>query len=336
MSCWLSLFLLLTFAPVWAQFPTTSESRNNAATVRVEVDYANGDHAPGRLRVQLRQGIDNRLVAMDFTSSSGTAVFMELSPGEYSIRVTGDGIEPAESETFTVDGAKMFQTVMVTIKKAEQAEAGSNVRSSGSSVAAIDLNVPKKAAKEFERGGREMADQNWDKGVEHLGKAIALYPQYSSAYNDLAVCYERLGQKEKQREALQKAIGVNDRFVPALVNLAHLEMKDKHLAEAVTLLNKAATADPTNVVALGLLAQADFLQGRYDQAIVDAHKVHMLPHQHFAIAHYTAAAAFERENRIPEAISELQVFLQEDPQSPRADVARKALATMQGQSLSQK
>jgi lipopolysaccharide biosynthesis regulator YciM len=145
------------------------------------------------------------------------------------------------------------------------------------------------------------------------------------------VCYGELGQKDKQREALVNASRVNDHFVPALVNLAHMEMKANHLNAAVTLLNKAATADPIRVEAISLLAQAEFAQGHYDAAIADARKAHQLPHQRFAIVHYTAASAFEKENSIPDAIAELQVFLQEEPQGARSDVVRKVLATMQGQ-----
>jgi tetratricopeptide (TPR) repeat protein len=334
MSRWLSLFFLLVVVPAWAQFPTTNEGKNNVGTVRVDAVYPNGNPAPAQLRVQLRQGIDNKPVAMEYTNSSGTAEFIQLAPGEYTVAITGDGIKPVESDTFTVVNGKVFQSEMVTIHPADKAE-DVGVRSSGSSVAAAELNVPKKAAKEFERGDHEMADQNWDEGIQHLERAIAIYPQYASAYNDLAVCYGVLGQPEKQREALLQAISVNDHFVPALVNLAHLEMKANHLASAVSLLNKAATADPTRVEALGLLAQVEFMQGRYDEAIANARKVHQLPHQQFAMVHYTAASAFERENRIPDAIAELQIFLEEDPLSPRSDVVRQVLATLQAQLQSQ-
>jgi tetratricopeptide (TPR) repeat protein len=331
----LALFLLLTVAPVWAQFPTTQSPQNHVGTVRVEVDYSNGSHAPAHLRVQLRQGINNTPVAVDLTNTSGTAEFTELDPGEYSIRVTGDGIEPAESETFPVEDGKNFQTVMVTIKNRAGAEPGAEVRSSAASVAAMDLNVPKKAAKEFERSSQEMSQENWGKAIEHLDKAIAIYPQYSSAYNDLAVCYGRLKQEDKQREALLKAISANDHCIPALVNLAHMDMKGNQLADAVSLLNRATAADPSNVEALGLLAQVDFLQGHYEQAIADAHKVHSLPHEHFALVHYTAASAYERENRIADAVAELKIFLQEEPQGPRADAVRKVLVAVQNEAQNQ-
>jgi hypothetical protein len=339
MSRWLALFLLPLFlvpmnAPVWAQ---QRPNIHMQGTLQIAVVYPNGTHAPAHLRVQLRQSINNIVVAVADTDTSGTAEFGGLDAGNYSVKITGNAVEPSESDVIPIEDGRGFQTVTVTVKPAEGAESGAPAAAaaSASPVAAMDLNVPKKAAKEFERGGQEMADGDWDKAIESLDKATAIYPQYSSAYNDLAVCYGRLGQKEKEHEALLKAISVNDHCVPALVNLAHLEMKANHLMDAVTLLNKATAADPANVEALSLLAQVEFQQGRYEQAIADARKVHGLPHQHFAIVHYTAASALEEENRIPEAMAELQLFLQEEPQGSRADVVRKVLVTMQNQSQSQ-
>ncbi len=328
MSRWLVPLLLLMTAPSWAQFPTVrNQTTEMKGVVQVSVVYANGGHAGPHLRVQLRLGVNAALVAMDQTDGSGNVEFSELDVGEYVIRVTGDGIEAAESPQFAVQDGRDYQTIVIVVKPAAGGEPGAEVRASGS-VAAVDLNVPPKAAKEYNHAGQEMAQENWEKAIDRLDKAIAIDPQYSAAYNDLAVCYGRLKQKDKQREALLKAISVNDHCIPALVNLAHMEMKDNQLAEAQTTLNKAITADPSNVDALGLLAQLDLMQGRYDQAISDARKVHGFPH-HFAIVHYTAASALQRENRIPEAMVELQLFLQEEPQGPRADVVRKVLGEMQ-------
>ena len=79
--------------------------------------------------------------------------------------------------------------------------------------------------------------------------------------------------------------------------------------------------------ALSLLTQVEYMQGHYDQAIIDAHKVHGLAHR--CSCTYTAASALQKENRIPEAIVELEVFLQEEPQGPRADAVRRVLGAMQ-------
>jgi Flp pilus assembly protein TadD len=321
---WATAIALLLFVatPMMAQLL----SNQSSGTIRVDVVTSKGGHAPAGLSVQLMGGLSNRGVAMNTTSSSGTVEFEGLGPGNYHVRVSGPGIKTTESDTVVVQGTTVFESVTVVVQEAEQGSAG------GPSVAAVDLNVPKEAAKEYDRGNQEMAHKNWNKAIDHFNKAITIYPQYSSAYNNLAACYEQLGKKDQQREALQKAISANDHCVPAMVNLAYLAVDDHNLPEAVILLNKAAAADPNYVEALVLQARVDFMQGRYDDAISEARKVHSLPHQRFAIVHYTAAGALERENRLPEAIAELQLYLKEEPSGPRSDSIRKTIAAFQKQS----
>jgi len=57
--------------------------------------------------------------------------------------------------------------------------------------------------------------------------------------------------------------------------------------------------------------------------------VHTLPHQNFAVVHYIAARALERENRLQDAMAELQVFLTEEPKGARADHVREEIAQIQ-------
>jgi hypothetical protein len=59
--------------------------------------------------------------------------------------------------------------------------------------------------------------------------------------------------------------------------------------------------------------------------------VHSGPHERFAVAHVIAAAALEKQNDAKGAIAEYQQFLKEDPNSPRAAGARKALERLVGQ-----
>jgi hypothetical protein len=317
------VFLLLMTVPAWAQLL-------GKGTIRIDVVYPNGNSAGGQLRVQLLAGINKSAIAVTLTSSSGTAEFSDVETGNYYIRVSGDGIETTDSDPVVLENGRIFISARVSVKKLEDTKPAAN-HPGAPSVAVADLNVPPKAAKELDSAHADMAQENWDQALEHLNKAVAIYPQYSSAYNDLGVCYGRLGQRERQREALQKAVSVNERCVPALVNLAHMDVVDHKLPDADLLLKKAVTADPTNVDALSLEAEVDFRQGLYDLAIAAAHRVHGLPHEHFAIVHYTAASALLQENRIPDAIAELQVFLQEEPTGPRADAVRKAMESLEQQ-----
>ena len=164
-----------------------------------------------------------------------------------------------------------------------------------------------------------------------MNKALTLYPSYAEAYNNLAVLYARLGDTAKERDALHKATAANDHFAPAFVNLARLEMKEHNFAGAEADLTKAVTADPTDVRTLALLAQAQLLDVHYEDAIASARKVHSLPHKSYALVHYVAARACERLYRLSEAVSELTLFLKEEPAGERANAARQEMAALQQQ-----
>jgi tetratricopeptide (TPR) repeat protein len=174
-----------------------------------------------------------------------------------------------------------------------------------------------------------MKNKNWEKAVLRFNKAIELYPQFSAAYNNLAVSYGHLGQKEQQRKTLERVLSINERCVPALVNLSDIDIREHNFPEASSLLDKALKIEPNNVEALSYVAQVNLAQGQYDLAIATARRVHSLPHQDYTTVHFTAASAFEHEGRVQDAISELQTFLGESPQSPNVDAARKAISNLQ-------
>jgi hypothetical protein len=329
---WRRLLLFLFFASIPAHAQISANPGNRSVcTLRVDVAFVTGGRATSGLRVQLLQGLANAVpIEVEMTNSSGSTEFPNLPPGDYRVEVSGVGIETTQSTIVHLEGTEVFQSQFVAVRKAEPASGVPN-GVLGNTVTVAELNVPKEASQELARGDAEMEHKNWKKAAEHFNKAASIYPNYASAYYNLSAAYSHLGKSDAQRKALQKALTVNDSFVPALVSLAHLDVADHKQEQARTLLNKAVSTEPTNVEALALRVRVDFLQGQDHQAIADAQKVHEMPHQGYATVHYTAAAACQRLNRIPDMLAQLQLFLQEDPNNPSASYVRKTIAELQGQ-----
>ncbi len=298
---------------------------SQVGNVHVHVLYTNDRPAGLQLRVQLMIGSSSSPVSENFTNDQGRADFIGVPVGNYHVIVTGEGIEAADSGVFEVDRRKASQALFITVRRSKEDDSN-GVRQGSPSVAAIDLNVPDSARKEFDKANEDMVRQDWASALKRLNQAIAIYPQYAPAYNNLAVTYGHMNDPAHEREALEKAIALNDHFVPPLVNLAKLCFKDKATARAETLLESATRAEPNNAGTMMLLAQAQLLNKHYDAAIATARKVHAIPHQSLAVIHYIAARAFERENRLPDALAELQIFLTEEPKGARADHVREEIA----------
>ena len=327
----LAVLLCLLATYTGAQGGPPGMDSSQYGNVRVRVVYPNDRGAGARLRVQLMSGSGSTPIAENFTTEQGTADFTRVPIGNYHVVVSGDGIESVDSGSFEVDRRKMSQSLFITVHPVKESNAN-GVAPGAPSVAAVDLNVPDTARKEFDKATKSMSNQNWSKALQQLNRAIGLYPQYAPAYNNMGVVYGHLNDSAHEHEALEKAISVNDHFVPAYLNLAKLCVKERNPAHAETLLESVSRLEAPDAETLMLLAEAQLLNKHFDAAIASARSAHSLPHEHLAVVHYIAARAFEHENRLSEALAELQVFLKEEPQGVRADHVREEIAQLKPQS----
>jgi len=317
-SFWLLLLLFGAFFESSAQLQT--------GNIQDYVTYPD-DRAP---TIQLKVALigNGNQVGETYTDDHGLAQFLNVAIGSYQVSITGDGIQSTLSDVFDVDARRVAQSVFVRVRpsKDEQSNAGPG---GSSAVAAGDLKIPKNASQEFDKATQFIAKEQWQKAIERLNRAVALYPGYAQAYNNLGVVYARLGDTDKEKEALQKAIAANSRFAPALVNLARMEMKTHDFVAADGHLQQATSANPTDVRTIVLLAQVQLMEAHYEDAIASARKVHSMAHESYAQVHYVAARACERLNRLGDAISELKLFLSEEPSGDRASAARQEMAAIQ-------
>lgn len=318
------LVLLFAAFPARAQI---SAANQTTCTLRVDVEFTDKGIAAVGARVELFEGFAGETPGrIGLTNSSGSAEFENLLPGNYRIEVSGEGIDTTDTGNVHIESGRVFMSELVVVRATPGNNAGAG---KASTVSVRDLNVPPKALQEFAGGDSEMQRKHWKKAADHFKKAVSIYPPYTSAYYNLSIAYYQLGEKDKQLEALQKAVKIDDHFAPALISLAHVDFAGHNLTQVRGLLDKAVAADPTNVDALALLVRVDFMQKQYTQTIADAQKVHQLPHQGYATVHYTAAAAYQQLNEIPKMIEQLKIYLEEDPTSPSAGYVRKTIADLE-------
>ena len=199
-------------------------------------------------------------------------------------------------------------------------------------VSANDLNVPEKARKEVDKANEAMAMHNWKKSLEHLNKAIALDPQYATAYNNLGVLYGKMNDIPQEEEALKKAVALDEHFAPALLNYGKLCLRQKDVTKAEALFQKASTSEPDNPETLMLLAYSEYMNHHFDAAISSAQRAHSAAHDHPSFVHYIAARAYQQQNQQQKALVEFQAFLKEEPKGPRADHVRGDIVRIQGAS----
>jgi tetratricopeptide (TPR) repeat protein len=240
------------------------------------------------------------------------------------VNVSGIGFASVDN---TISAENGSPDVNIKVKRANEPD-GTIPGAVGASISATDLAIPAKAQKEFDNAQKLIDRQDFKKAIQTLNHAIAIYPAYAGAYNNLGVVYARTGDHDKEREALEKAISINDHFAPAYVNLGRLDISKNDYAGAEQELSKATSYDPTDAMTLVLLTYSEFMDKHFDLAIANARRAHSLQGEH-AFSHQVAARAYEQKRDGRDAIAELQLFLKEEPTGQRADTARKELSQLE-------
>jgi Tfp pilus assembly protein PilF len=291
----------------------------------VRITFENERPVPPNIRVELLS-IYGSTVQIGATDNSGMVRFTGLNPAKYKLRIAGDQIVTTETGEIdmTDSGPRITQSVQVR-RGLSTTDAAPRVT--------LDVNVPPEARKEFDKGSGKMERKDWNDAEIHLERAIAIYPKYALAHNNLAVVYVHLNQGEKAVESFRTAAQLDEHLQPANLYLGQFYYDNKDFKQAEPYLLRAASADPRNPQILLALANSQMQNGEAAPALANAQKVHTLPdHKKFAIAHVIAGQILSDRRESAKAREEYRQFLQEDPDSPMAPRVKDALTKLEAAS----
>ena len=331
--------LVFVAGPLQAQ---RSEPPQGPTNLQIYVVYDDSRPAGAHLQVDLvsSSGIP---VAQGFTDNSGRTLLQAPGSGGYTVKVSGEGIQKDASESVDVVPCPMVQctrTVFLRTKATESASSGTETQGSGKKgsgtqsaakapstaiTSAAELRVPQSARKAFDEGMTAWQKRDYQQAADKFEKAVADYPQYDTAYNNLGVMYAHLGQNDKSMAAFKRAVALNDKNADADRNLARLLIRQKDYPQAEDLLKKALAVQAPDATTLTMLAITEIQDGKPDEALKDAQKVHALPHDGYAVVHYIAGEVLEEKHQTTEAVTEYNLYLKEAPNGAEAPLVKSAL-----------
>ena len=281
----------------------------NGATVKVKLESANSS------------GLSTT------TDQDGSFRFNSLRAGSYAVVVEGGKEFEAAREPVNIDpGGTSGPITTITIHLRPRLDA--------SNPAFAD--VPKDALDFYQKGMAAAQKGNAKSAAEFLGKAVAAYPNFSVALNDLGVQYMKLGQMDKAAETFEALVKLkpNDATAHLDLGIAYYNLSTTLLAEkkldessqkagqAETQLREALKLNspgPTAHYYLGLslikLKRYDEAQGELETAIKNGGA-------NLALAHKFLGGLYMNSRRNKEAADELEKYLQLDPKAANADQIR--------------
>ena len=104
-------------------------------------------------------------------------------------------------------------------------------------------------------------------GLQAARRAITLDPRLPEAYKAEALVLRGLGESDRGKASLLRAVEINPRFTPALNNLAVRAVEQDDLAAAERHVRKILSIDPHEPFATLWLIQITLITGRFDETL---------------------------------------------------------------------
>jgi Tfp pilus assembly protein PilF len=322
-----SLTLALAFfsAASAAQQPTTmgSGASSGVTSITVRVTYQQNHRPAPSMRVELLSPYGG-VVDLRTTDGNGGATFDSVSGGRYQVRVSGPDVETTTSDLVETGGSLGGPNVTANIQVRLTNPAESNVV--GPPVVPI---VPEVALKEFKLGVKASDKKQWEEAKDHFQKAIAAYPKYAEAFNNLAQVDIQLKDGRGAVESFRSATQIDPTLRQANLYLGQYYYENQQYKDAEPYLLHAATDQPKNAQVLTALANVELQNGETDLALTNARKVPSLEnHQQYAVSHLIVAQALNGKAKDDEIAKEYEEYLKEAPDSPLAPRVKDALAKL--------
>ena len=168
------------------------------------------------------------------------------------------------------------------------------------------LRIPSKAVKEFERSQKAFHSGDVPTSVEHLQKALQIYPDFIQAHNALGLRFLQLGEYKKALAEHQAALSLDPRRVETHQDLSFALLALNRSKEAEAEARQALDIDSRLVGSRYLLGRALIAQDRVTPEAMD-----MLRQSEnvFPNASLVLALLHFRAGRTDQTIAELRNYL---------------------------
>jgi tetratricopeptide (TPR) repeat protein len=266
----------------------------------------------------------NRPLNTLYTNKHAEFRFPNLSEGEYYVQAMGDEkiYEPVSQKVRLARG----QTVQLTLTLRKKEEVvGRKTGAKVVSASEFDQPAPAAARKEYDQSMRLISKGNVEQAIERLQRAIAIYPDYLDARNDLGAQYLKLKRFDEAAEQFRVVLEKNPKYFNSRFNLGLVLIERKIYAAAIEQFNQAIAIDSARPEARLWLGVALLQTNDLQSAERELSKAVIMGGTELAESHYYLAQIFLRRGDTAEASRALKAYLGGSPKGEFAAEARSLL-----------
>ncbi len=275
-----------------------------------------------RVVLQTDRGIRSNV----YTDNRGRFQFDRLTPDLYEVVIEADGdrFEIAKVSVEVFPGSPVMINVNLKEKKPKGPANAGKVISTGE----LDTAITAPAKKEFDRASDASKSGKADDAIAHFRKAIALYPQYVMAHNDLGAELLGQGKLDDAAEELRRAIQLDPKAFNPHLNLGIVLVEKREFSEATVELKTALELQPNSPAARLYHGLALAGSNALDDAERELKTAHELGGPTYAVALFHLGQIYMDKGERVLARKTLQAYLLEAPNDTNAPHARKLLEVL--------
>jgi tetratricopeptide (TPR) repeat protein len=262
---------------------------------------------------------DNGRVETYYTDSKGKFLITRQlglkTDADYTITVQSDGNTfDTTTVSFKEFGVYYIPVFLKPIKSPATKRAGLV------DIAELDVPAPEAARQAYAAAMRSLKSGEIEETIRELEHALALYPNYFRALNDLGVLYMKSDKLNLAAQMFERAIKIGPHVYYPRLNLAVINTRRARYQEAVTQLEQLHKEHPVLAEVRVALGDALMAMNRLDEA-----EVHLraaladgrLDKGATGDAHYKLGTLLNRKQQYEAAIKELNQAADAIPNSAR-------------------
>ncbi|HEY8224688.1 MAG TPA: tetratricopeptide repeat protein [Pyrinomonadaceae bacterium] len=301
-------------------------------TIQGRIYFPSGRRADAPGLVVKLESVTNAPITV-FTDTSGAFAFKNLSAGSYTIIIEGtDDYEPT-SETVYIDdpgsssvrGRSVSSSTPRTFTVPIYLSPRRRVSNKPAVVNAVLAAAPKPAADLYLAALESARVGDHKKAVEQLKSALALYPQFSLALNELGVQYLLLGQPDNAASALAEAVKLVPQDVAPRLNYGIALLNQNKFAASEEQLRMVVERNSNLLTAHMYLGIALSRQQKLDEAERELLLAMSTNSPDVALAHRFLGGVYWAKRQYQSAADQLELYLKLMPNAGDAVRTREAI-----------
>jgi tetratricopeptide (TPR) repeat protein len=262
------------------------------------------------------------------TDDYGNFAFRGLESGDYTIVIDKEKDFLPFSQVVSIIQPRGFPPQVYNLSFRLTPKAGTTGKPGV--INAELAKIPKPALDLYNKAIELAKNDDRPGAILQLQGAVAEYPEFMLAYNEMGVQYMRLNNLQKSDDALQKALKIDAKAFMPLMNRGIVLVMLKRYADAEPLLREVVKMKSDQPVGHYFLGQAVAYLGNFGEAEKELSTAIKLGGDDMKEAHRLLAIIYSARGDKKDAIVELETYLRLVPTTPDAEQLRNVILKLKG------